>query len=251
MNNIPRRHKLAGFFDFSAPFLSKATDYRTLIYQHVDPMAVKLANPSPLGFAGFATTLMTLSLSMMGARGVENEGMFIGNLLLLAGLGLIITAQWEMVRGNTFGYTILSAFGFYYAGYGMRILKFFLEECSRWLIRPSMVLLEFHLLPRILIDTNNALQYGNVANIIVYGALELLYILSSAAKFAMADGDFPTGRILTRTAGAFGAISALSGFYLLYQGLCEQLSPVPAPLGELHCFEPRIITKEHTPEPAQ
>lgn len=48
---------------------------------------------------------------MMGARGVENEGMFIGNLLLLAGLGLIITAQWEMVRGNTFAYTILSAFG--------------------------------------------------------------------------------------------------------------------------------------------
>lgn len=48
---------------------------------------------------------------MMGARGVQNEGMFIGNLLLLAGLGLIITAQWEMVRGNTFAYTILSAFG--------------------------------------------------------------------------------------------------------------------------------------------
>jgi succinate-acetate transporter protein len=54
---------------------------------------------------------MTLSLSMMGARGVENEGMFIADLLLLAGLGLIITAQWEMVRGNTFSYTVLSAFG--------------------------------------------------------------------------------------------------------------------------------------------
>lgn len=48
---------------------------------------------------------------MMGARGVENEGMFIADLLLLAGLGLIITAQWEMVKGNTFPYTVLSAFG--------------------------------------------------------------------------------------------------------------------------------------------
>lgn len=47
----------------------------------------------------------------MGARGVENEGMFIADLLLLAGLGLIITAQWEMVKGNTFPYTVLSAFG--------------------------------------------------------------------------------------------------------------------------------------------
>lgn len=68
-------------------------------------------NKSPLGFAGFATTLMTLSLSMMDARGVENEGMFVANLLLLAGLGLIISAQWEMVRGSTFSYTALSAFG--------------------------------------------------------------------------------------------------------------------------------------------
>lgn len=80
---------------------------------------------------------------MMGARGVENEGMFVGNLLLLAGLGLIISAQWEMVRGSTFSYTALSAFGkimqcspwvsfslraadkesgFYYAGYGIMLL---------------------------------------------------------------------------------------------------------------------------------
>lgn len=67
-----------------------------------------LAHKESSGFAGFATTLLTLLLSMMGARGVENEGMFIGNLLLLAGLGLILSAQWEMVRGNTFPYTARS-----------------------------------------------------------------------------------------------------------------------------------------------
>lgn len=72
-----------------------------------------------------------------------------------------------------------------------------------------------------------------MANVLVYGALEMCYIFNSAAKFTMAEGDFLTGRILTRTAGAFGAISALSGYYLLYQGLCEQISPGPVPLGEL------------------
>jgi succinate-acetate transporter protein len=77
---------------------------------------------------------------MMGVRGIENEGMFIANLLLLAGLGLVISAQWEMVKGNTFAYTVLSAFGkinrpirtmrsndnrivgFYYAGYGILLI---------------------------------------------------------------------------------------------------------------------------------
>lgn len=77
----------------------------------------------------------------------------------------------------------------------------------------------------------------------VYGALELCYILNSAAKFTIADGDFTKGQILTKTAGACGAISALSGFYLLYHGLCVQISPVPIPLGEIHCFETRMIIK--------
>ena len=54
---------------------------------------------------------MTLSLSLMGFRGVSNQSVFIGNLWFLARLGLLISAQWEMVKGNTFLYTVLAAFG--------------------------------------------------------------------------------------------------------------------------------------------
>lgn len=66
---------------------------------------------SPLAMGGFATTLLTLSLAMMGFRGVETQTVFIANLCFAAGIGMLISAQWEMVRGNTFGYTSLSAFG--------------------------------------------------------------------------------------------------------------------------------------------
>ena len=66
---------------------------------------------SPLGFGCFATTLMTLSLSLMGFRGVSNQSVFIGNLCFLAGLCLLISAQWEMMKGDTFSYTVLAAFG--------------------------------------------------------------------------------------------------------------------------------------------
>lgn len=54
---------------------------------------------------------MALSLSAMGFRGVSNQSVFVANLCFLAGLGLLISAQWEMVRGNTFEYTVLAAFG--------------------------------------------------------------------------------------------------------------------------------------------
>lgn len=66
---------------------------------------------SPLAMGTFATTLLTLSLSMMGFRGVETQTIFIGNLCLAAGLCMFVSAQWEMARGNTFGYSALSAYG--------------------------------------------------------------------------------------------------------------------------------------------
>lgn len=68
---------------------------------------------------GFATTLLTVSLAMMDFRGVQTQTLFIGNLCFVAGIGLLISAQWEMVLGNTFAYTVLSAFALFYGGYGV------------------------------------------------------------------------------------------------------------------------------------
>ena len=41
------------------------------------------------------------------------------------GIGMIISAQWELVLGNTYGYTVLSAFGFFYGGFGAIITPLF------------------------------------------------------------------------------------------------------------------------------
>ncbi len=43
----------------------------------------------------------------------------------LLGIGMIISAQWELVLGNTYGYTVLSAFGFFYGGFGAIITPLF------------------------------------------------------------------------------------------------------------------------------
>jgi hypothetical protein len=72
---------------------------------------ILILDKGPLGFGSFATTLMTLSLSMMGVGAVSNQAVFIANLCLLAGIGLFISAIWKMLRGNTFAYTVLAAFG--------------------------------------------------------------------------------------------------------------------------------------------
>ncbi|OHF01690.1 hypothetical protein CORC01_02881 [Colletotrichum orchidophilum] len=192
----------------------------------------RLANSSPFGYGAFATTLMTVSLSMLGIRNVENQALFIANLCFLAGLGLLISAQWEMVRGNTFAYTTLIAFAFYYGGYGFLLIP------SAGIVNSYGGKTEEYF---------NAFGFylaaafaTNVANVIIYGALEFSYIFNCSANFAFADGHVSVAETLTKIAGGFGLVAAFSGFYVMASESCGEVLPFPLPLGDLsrHGFFP-------------
>lgn len=77
-------------------------------------------------------------------RNVTITNAFAGNFFFAAGLGMVISAQWELALGNSFGYTVFSAFGkpyhsnhrqciqscshrqgFFYAGLGAANIPFF------------------------------------------------------------------------------------------------------------------------------
>jgi succinate-acetate transporter protein len=45
-------------------------------------------------------------------------------------LGLVVTAQWELSVGNGFAYTVFSAFGLFYAGYGAILTPAFGVEAA-------------------------------------------------------------------------------------------------------------------------
>jgi succinate-acetate transporter protein len=64
-----------------------------------------------LAIGVFATTLTTLSLSLMEWRGVTTTNVFVANFFFAAAFGLLVTAQWELSIGNGFAYTVFSAFG--------------------------------------------------------------------------------------------------------------------------------------------
>lgn len=66
-----------------------------------------------LAIGAFATTLTSLSFALSGWRGLSVTNVFIGDFFFVAGIGMLISAQWEIVRGNSFAYTVLSAFGKY------------------------------------------------------------------------------------------------------------------------------------------
>lgn len=73
------------------------------------------------------------------------------------------------------------------------------------------------------------LLYRNFPSIILYGALEMVYVFSSVSSFARADGFVDTSSIFTQIAGGFGCLSSLAGFYLLWHQLREDIQQSNAP----------------------
>jgi uncharacterized protein len=43
----------------------------------------------------------------------------------MTGIAMVVSAQWELVLGNSYGYTVLSAFGLFYAGLGAIVTPLF------------------------------------------------------------------------------------------------------------------------------
>jgi succinate-acetate transporter protein len=78
-----------------------------------------------LAIGAFATTLTTLSLALMEWRHLTVTNVFIGNFFFVAGIGMVVSAQWELALGNSYGYTVLSAFGLFYGGFGAIITPSF------------------------------------------------------------------------------------------------------------------------------
>ncbi|KAL6890874.1 GPR1/FUN34/yaaH family domain-containing protein [Trichoderma evansii] len=192
-----------------------------------------LANPSALGYGGFATTLMTLSLSGMGFREISNQSVFVPNLCFLAGVGLLISAQWEMVRGNTFDYTVLAAFGLYYGGYGVLLLpsagiiESYQGQTADYHNAFGIYLLVWCILNLFFFIAS--LPTGG-PNVVVYGTLELSYIFNCIAHFVRADGNVATSTSLMKVGGAFGFVSSLAGFYMLGHELCRDVLPFRIPV---------------------
>ncbi|KAH7013865.1 GPR1/FUN34/yaaH family-domain-containing protein [Ilyonectria destructans] len=200
----------------------------------------QIGNPSPLAMGGFATTLLTLSLAMMGFRGVETQTVFIANLCFAAGIGMLISAQWEMVRGNTFGYTSLSAFALFYGGYGV-------------ILAPSLGVMESY--GGATAEYHNALGFFvliwavldiffmiaslpiNLVSFLIFTTIELCFSLDAASNFALADGKVETAKALMKAAGAFGFISGLLGYYSCAASMCQDALPFSLPVGDTsHIF---------------
>lgn len=163
----------------------------------------KLANPGPLGLMGFGMTTILLNIHNMGffpaVTAIVAMGIFYG------GLAQIIAGILEYKKGNTFGVTAFTSYGF-----------FWLTLVAIWYLPTSSVtaptdnvflgiylalwgLFTFFMFIGTL-KANRALQF-------VFLSLTLLFIL-------LAIGNIANNPAILKCAGVVGIICGASAFYL-------------------------------------
>jgi len=210
-------------------------------YPFFVPSTVKstLGSPTALGIGAFATTLTALSFSLMNWRGVSLSNALVGDFFFTTGIGMIISAQWELVLGNSFGYTVLSAFGFFYASFGAIITPSFgvassfgtnLAEYQNgvgffmimWAVFDFFFLL--------------AALPVNVVYICIFATVDLAFTLVAASYFAAADGHASASTALCKAGGAFAFIGGMLGYYTLGNLMLQEAMFFSFPMGDTSRF---------------
>ncbi|PKM45509.1 MAG: hypothetical protein CVV03_06485 [Firmicutes bacterium HGW-Firmicutes-8] len=169
-----------------------------------DKNANSIADPGPLGLAGFAMT--TFVLSMVNAKLVPSTiaATFLTLALFYGGIAQMLAGMWEFKKNNTFGATAFTSYGAF------------------WLALASIVLLESLKIINFGADRNIAIGLflvawtiftfymwigsfkTNNALVFVFTTLVITYVLLDLAEFKIISSSVPGGLMgLVCAAGAW------------------------------------------------
>ena len=82
-----------------------------------DERAAVIADPAPLGLAGFALTTFVLSLVNANWMPAATAPVVLGLALAYGGVAQLLAGMWEFRRGNTFGATAFGSFGAFWIAF--------------------------------------------------------------------------------------------------------------------------------------
>ena len=82
----------------------------------------RLANPAPLGLAGFGLTTLLLNIVNADLIPKASIGMVLPVGLFYGGIAQFAAGMWEAKKNNTFGFTAFSSFGAFWLALGIMII---------------------------------------------------------------------------------------------------------------------------------
>jgi uncharacterized protein len=179
------------------------------------------ANPAPLGLMGFGMTTVLLNLHNAGLFGLGSMILAMG--IFYGGFAQVMAGYMEWKKGNTFGTTAFSSYGFFW----LSLVGLIVMPKMGWAEAPENSAMVAYLVMwgiftgALFIGTlklNRALQF-------VFASLTVLF-------FLLAIGDYSNSATIKQVAGYEGIVCGASAIYAaIAQVLNEVYKRTVLPLG--------------------
>ena len=205
--------------------------------------SVPVADPAPLGLAGFALT--TFLLSGTNASFIPDL-MWVGFALFYGGLAQFCAGMWEFRNRNVFGATAFGTYGGFWMGLGIYVVLAHTTSFLSGLTGPHDVnnSLAWFIIAFAIFNTYMLLwsMRVSVAVFLVFLTLEVTEILFAIGQFNISHGG--TEWIL-HASGWAGVVTAGVAWYTSAAGVVNGMSPTPvlpvgaAPVGRIGSPMPR------------
>jgi len=200
-----------------------------------NPPLSGIADPAPLGLAGFALTTFLLSAKNAGWMSHSSGLTFLGYAFAYGGIVQLLAGMWEFRNRNVFGSTAFASYGAFWIG-----LYFYVQDVGGGLLGKNEVALFNHDLGWILLSFAIFNTYmlmmstqTTMAVFLVFLTLELTEIVGAIANFTAGAHADPTS--LVKISGYIGIITAIAAWYASAAGVANGMGlrlrlPVGKPL---------------------
>jgi succinate-acetate transporter protein len=172
----------------------------------VDVAATSIADPAPLGLAGFALTTFVLSMFNAGLVGGAGEPVVLGLALAYGGGAQFLAGMWEFRKGNTFGATAFSSYGAFWISF-WAFVTFFSDGVPATAVGLYLIAWGIFTL------------YMWIASFRTTAAVNVVFLLLWITFFLLGIGDAAGNSGISKLGGWFGLATALAAWYASFAGV--------------------------------
>lgn len=176
--------------------------------------AVSIADPGPLGLAGFAMTTFVLSVFNANILNSSMEAAVLPLALFYGGTAQLLAGMWEFRRGNTFAALAFSSYGAFWLAF------YWLVTYDAAKLAPAA---DAHkAVGLFLLAWAIFTAYMTIAAMRTSGAVLAVFVALTIAFILLAIGAFATGNAAkdwTHFGGWVGILTALLAWYASFAGV--------------------------------
>jgi succinate-acetate transporter protein len=166
-----------------------------------------IADPGPLGLAGFAMTTFFLSSFNAGLI-TGGESVLLGLALVYGGVAQLLAGMWEFRKGNTFGALAFSSYGAFWISFWV-LLTFSKDATS-------------HSIGLYLLGWTIFTAYMTVAAMKTSGAVLAVFVLLTLTFLFLTIGALGASTGMTKVGGWLGLLTALTAWYASFASVTNE-----------------------------